>query len=182
MTLTVLEHKSAFYGPRTWENAAKGDVTIALAVDYSTAGEKLTHKAAGDKYIALPLTEDALENARTLYRLIKWRDFDMFHSVVINVAGNGIYTLHKHYLDQLSVNQLVHSVLSTVHIHYPIGKIVSGGQTGVDMAGAIAGYKLGIDVELLLPKGFIQRGIDKIDRQHTREEIEQQVIDGAKML
>lgn len=45
--LTILEHKSSSYAPRTYENAAKADVTIAIAVDYNTAGERLTHKAAG---------------------------------------------------------------------------------------------------------------------------------------
>jgi hypothetical protein len=43
-------------GLTSWDNAPDGkilksDVTIALAVDLNTAGEKLTHKAAGEKYI-----------------------------------------------------------------------------------------------------------------------------------
>lgn len=180
MILTVLEHKSTYYSTRTWENATKGDVTIALAVDYSTAGEKLTHKAAGDKYLKLNIdTENDKELGRMLYRRLTQLSKEL---PTINVAGNGIYTLDKHGLNQLYINDLVHYIISLVHTHYPIGKIVSGGQTGVDIAGAIAGYKLGIDVEVLLPKGFIQRGIDKVDRQHTREEIEQQIIEGARML
>lgn len=168
--IAILEHSSSSYAPRTYANAAKGDVTIALAVDYSTAGERLTHKAAGDKYLALPLSDYWLENARTLFKHIPK------HSLLtINVAGNGIYTLAKHGWTQEEVNVQIFCMFEQVHQHKPIGKIVSGGQTGVDIAGGWAGVKLGIDVELLLPKGFKQHHEDGIDLCHTREEIMEQL-------
>ena len=46
--IELLEHTSSSYGPRTWHNAAQG-VTLAVAVDFSTAGEKLTTKASAKK-------------------------------------------------------------------------------------------------------------------------------------
>lgn len=171
MTVKILEHSSSSYAPRTYANAAKGDVTIALAVDYSTAGEKLTHKAAGDKYLKLDVwNTDVLCCAREL-----WYRLQVVKGSIINVAGNGIYTLRKHWVSQAAVNELVYCILKKVNEHHPISKIVSGGQTGVDIAGGWAGVKLGIDVELLLPKGFKQRHEDGVDVNHTREEIMEQI-------
>lgn len=168
--LIVREHSSKFYGPRTWANAADADVTIAIAVDYNTTGERLTHKAAGDKYLALPLKDDWIVNARRLYTFMKVRNA---HG--INVAGNGIYTLSKHGYTQAAVNALVFSMLETVSQHLKIDKIVSGGQTGIDLAGGYAGWKLDIDTVLTLPNGCIQRHEDGIDRPHTRQEIIRQI-------
>ena len=166
-TITILEHSSASYAPRTYANAAKGDVTIALAIDYNTAGERLTHKAAGDKYLKLdPQNVEKIDNSRLL-----WHWIYPLEGRVINVAGNGIYTLQKHGIKQSHMNWYLLDILEIVHKHAPISKIVSGGQTGVDIAGGWAGVKLGIDVELLLPKGYLQRHEDGVDRYHTREEI-----------
>lgn len=169
--LTILEHFSSSYAPRTYANAAKADVTIALAVDYTTAGEKCTHKAAGDKYLKLELSEYYKDNARKL-----WRKLDGIIKPTINVAGNGIYTLARYSWTQEDINEYVYLMLNILHDHLPIGKIVSGGQTGVDIAGAWTGYKLGIDVEVLLPKGFKQRFEDGVDITQTREDIERQII------
>lgn len=175
--LTILEHTSSSYAPRTYVNAAKGDVTIAIAVDYSTAGEKLTHKAAGGKYIALPLEMPWIENARELFKFIRPRA-----ARKINVAGNGIYTLAKDGVTQEEINLYVYRILSKVHEHFYLTEIRSGGQTGVDIAGAVAGVALGVDVELLLPKGFKQRAEDGVDREHTEEQIREQVMGWVEKL
>lgn len=169
--LDILEHKSSSYAPRTYANAAEGDVTIALAVDYTTAGERLTHKAAGDKYLKLDPLDPAINNARKLWRRLYQTEFS-----IINVAGNGIYTLIKHGWSQQTVNDYLYEVLQLVHNHYSLEKIISGGQTGVDIAGAWAGYKLGIDTQVLLPKGYLQRHEDGVDRVHTQDEIRKQIV------
>lgn len=180
MTIQILEHSSRSYGPRTYANAAAGDVTIAIAVDYSTAGERLTHKAAGDKYLKLDLNDnDTVDLARVLYKRLASLGIE---KPTINVAGNGIYTLSKSGITQIHINKFVYNVLIQVHAHWPIGKIVSGGQTGVDLAGGVAGYALGIDTVMTLPKGFIQRHEDKLDVEHTREEIMEQVESGRVSL
>jgi hypothetical protein len=170
--LTILEHTSSSYGPRTYANAAKGDVTIAIAVDYNTAGEKLTHKAAGDKYLKLDPLEASIVNARNLWLRLARLGKD---APVINVAGNGIYTLSKRKTCQEEANLYVYSVLSKVHEHWPIGEIVSGGQTGVDLAGGVAGYVLGIKTTMLLPKGFKQRFEDGVDIVQTEQDVRDQV-------
>lgn len=169
--LLIREHKSASYAPRTYANAHDADITIALAVDYNTAGEKLTHKAAIGKYLALPLENCWIENARTLYTFMRERQ-----ARTINVAGNGIYTLNKHGWDQDQINVQVHLMLEIVHKHHLIHKVISGGQTGVDIAGGYAGWKLGIDTVLTLPKGFKQRHEDGVDVEHTEGEIRNQII------
>lgn len=175
--LTILEHTSSSYAPRTWANAAKGDVTIAIAVDYNTAGEKLTHKAAGGKYIALPPDKPWMENARELFKFARPRI-----ARKINVAGNGIYTLKKHGWTQEMANQYVYDILKKIHEHFYLEEIRSGGQTGIDLAGGVAGAALGIPTTFLLPKGFKQRHEDGIDVCHTEEEVREQVMRGVEGL
>lgn len=177
--MSVVEHKSASYSPRTWYNAGRAELTVAFAVDYNTAGEKLTKKAAGGNYVACPLTGwDWLDNARHLYRACKALDVK-----TLNVAGNGIYTLQaKAGMTQQEVNMYVYKVIKQVHEFWPIGMIVSGGQTGVDLAGAVAASVLGIHWEMTLPKGFKQRGEDNIDVDHTEQEIITQVAYWAGVL
>jgi hypothetical protein len=177
--LTILAYTSSSYAPRTYANAAKGDVTIAIAVDYNTAGERLTHKAAGDKYFKLDPSNTEIENARLLYTRLKKLGKEL---PVINVAGNGIYTLGKYGETQDRINLYVLILLAKVHEHWPIGEIVSGGQTGVDIAGGVAGYVLGIPTTMLLPKGFKQRFEDGIDIVQTEQDVRNQVECWAEKL
>lgn len=179
-SVLVKEHRSSSYGPRTWENASRGDVTVAFAVDFQTAGEKLTHKASGEKYIGLPIStalmtsEHAIQCARKLFAFARSRNCRC-----LNVAGNGIYTLAKSGISQADVNLFVASVLGKVHEHHALSKVISGGQTGVDVAGAVAGVVIGVHTQVLLPRGFIQRDESKVDRSHSAEDIRRQIEDGA---
>lgn len=180
--LSLLEHKSSHYRPRTYHNANSADLTIALAVDYETAGERLTHKAAGSKYLAIPLlgaTLDPVEAARWLYREVRQRDLK---SPVINIAGNGIYTLSQYGWTQAQVNRHLFLLLEKMHQHWPIRRVVSGGQTGIDIAGIVAAHALGIDAEAMFPNGYLQRGADKQDVRHTEKEIREQVEEGVNVL
>lgn len=47
------------YPSRTRENANWSDITIALAQDFNTAGERLTKNAAGNKYVSFTLAATA---------------------------------------------------------------------------------------------------------------------------
>lgn len=158
------EHKSSHYAPRTYYNAHRADLTIAIAANYLTGGEVVTHKAAKDKYLALPLTTPAIENARLLWRELKRRNVS-----VLNVAGNGIYTLSKYGYTQAGVNDYAFELLRHVVPHWPITLVVSGGQTGIDTAGAVAAQALGIPAELCYPKGYKVRFEDGIDVSVTKE-------------
>lgn len=178
--LKIVEHKSASYSPRTYHNASVADITVAVAVDHNTAGEKCTQKAvaaAKKEIVKLDMSEDYLYMARIVWRAVK-----DIPTPIINIAGNGIYTLNKHGWTQEKVNRIVHDILAKVHEHHPIKKIVSGGQTGVDLAGGVAAYKLGIDCEMTLPKGFIMRCFDGKDYEHSEEFVRKLVVDYADKL
>lgn len=175
--LTINEHTSSSYGPRTFYNANYAGLTMAIAADFTTAGEKLTHKAAKDKYLAIPIETQPIEAARKLYSAMKRRG-----THTLNVAGNGIYTLAQHGWAQDEANDLLFSIINQVQEYWRIEEVVSGGQTGIDIAGIVAAHAIGINAIATLPKGFIQRAEDKIDRQHSKEEIEQYVIDASKVV
>lgn len=176
--LKLRQTSSEKYPPRTYHNASSADVTVAFAVDLNTAGERLTHKAAGDKYIGFLLKEDTetIDLARKLYKKLK-----SSNAKTLNVAGNGIYTLSEHGCSQDFINLFVYEVLEKVHQYHPLQKIYTGGQTGVDMAGAIAGLKLGIEVEITFPKGFLQR-FEKVNVVQTEQDILIQIEENLSRL
>ena len=160
MKTTIQEHKSSSYTPRTYHNAQTADLTAAFATDFSTAGEKLTNKAAQEKYIRCDLRKEPIELARQLYKGCK-----AYHVRTLNIAGNGIYTFYKQSsYTQEDINKIIYDIVSKVQEYYPIEKIISGGQTGVDWAGGVAATALGIECIMTLPKGFKQRWKDGIDR------------------
>lgn len=180
MTIEIIEHKSSSYGPRTWHNAHVGDVTAAFAVNFNTAGEKLTKKAAGAKLVSVLLIDDDLVFcARELFKALRSRE-----AKVLNVAGNGIYTMHKHGWTQERVNQYVYDTLKLIKPHWELELVVSGGQTGADIAGAVAGVALGYDVQVTLPKGYKQRFEDGVDIVQTKADVMAQIqqgVDGLKL-
>ena len=49
--LRIEQHDSGRYAPRTWENAKSADITVAFASDFTTRGEQLTLRAAGEAYV-----------------------------------------------------------------------------------------------------------------------------------
>jgi hypothetical protein len=177
--LFVLSHASSKYSPRTYENARSADFTFALAADLNTAGEKLTKKAAGAHFLAVEWTNNttSLEVARLLFQSLK-----MWSAHSINVAGNGMATLARHGLTQAQANQIIYEVLAQVHAHWPLTHIRSGGQTGVDLAGAVAGVALGIPTTVLLPLGFIQRDEYGTDAAHSPDFIREQIQSQSKLL
>ena len=163
--LIVKEHTSSSYAPRTYHNASQG-CTLAIAVDFTTAGEKLTHKAAKGKIVQIPYGEDTTIAARKLYVLLKKYDCR-----VLNVAGNGIYTLSKKGVTQKEANQYVYDIVSLVHKHWHLEKIVSGGQTGLDFAGLVTGCSLDIETIGTWPNGFKMRIVEGKDINMTEEKI-----------
>ncbi len=118
--LTINEHSSSSYAPRTYYNAKSAQITLAFAVDFHTAGEKLTKKASTN-YLALDLNEDWIVNARKIYSVLHKNNL-----TAINIAGNGIYTLKKYGLNQEDVDVYVLNALSKVHQHHIIQKIYTG--------------------------------------------------------
>lgn len=175
MSIELIEHSSSSYAPRTFVNAKRADLTIAVAINYHTGGEKLTEKAAHGKYLALPFEEEWLLNGRRLYvRCVK----DQVKT--LNVAGNGIYTFAKHGITQDVVNEYVYRLLQIVHHHHPLTHLVSGGQTGADLAGAVAAYKLGIPATICFPKGYLQRNKNGMDHTNDPADLMRQIEEYAR--
>lgn len=175
MILTVEQHASSKYAPRTYANARGADLTLAFALDFETAGEKCTKKAAGEKYLCAPLWDEQAFVADALTDLRR----DFTPNVVLNIAGNGMHTLARHFWTQERANQWVYDVLKVMNERAPIATIMTGGQTGVDLAGAVAGVALQIPTIVLMPKGFVQRDARGHDEPHTQKEIEAQIADGV---
>ena len=165
-SLILKEHASSSYAPRTWHNAKSADVTIGIAIDYGTQGEILTKKAAGNKYLKLDWLDSPEKNAKILLDVMEKNNLGS-----VNVAGNGVYSFVKRDIGQEQVNKYVYELLSAVHSSRPIKKIFTGGQTGVDIAGAVAGFSLGIETEVTFPKGYKQRNAKGYDHDYTQQEI-----------
>ncbi|MFL9611154.1 hypothetical protein ACKF11_13795 [Methylobacillus sp. Pita2] len=180
--LKIIANSSSSYAPRTYANASKGDITAAIAIDYETAGERLTKKAAGQKYIRLPMSIEGIEQSyeehgRTLATMAR-----PMTEPCINIAGNGIYTFARHKWDQARVNQYIYQVLAIAHQQHPIGSIVCGGQTGVDIAGAVAAVALNIPVTIHMPSGLLQRYEDGQDITRTEDQIRDEVMSMARQI
>ena len=161
---------SGGYSKRTIENAnADGvDFTVALAVDFNTPGERCTAKAAGDSLISapLPIRKDggldlSPKGVRSVSDAIADALPDEFlggESCGLNIAGNGIYTLLSRKVTQDQLDEFVCKVFDDLRKRgLDISLIRTGGQTGVDEAGAVMGKVLGIPVEVHAPKGWVYR-------------------------
>ena len=176
-TDTVVNESSASgYSERTKHNANSADVTIAFAADHNTAGERLTARLAGNKLVRFERSAKAFAEAI----VAKLKEVG---GASLNVAGNGIYTWAKFGKTQEQINTAMFKILKHVkHNHPELNKIVTGGQTGSDIAGAIAARALGMHVEVTMPKGFLQRGADGKDFTQTREDVIRKIEAGADAL
>lgn len=161
----IIEDTDSSYSHRTFRNAI-ADVTLAFAVDFTTAGEKCTKNAA-------------LKNSRLFYEVdFNYKNFfeivsgikeitesdslNLKKSISLNIAGNGIYTLIKHGINQYRILTIIESYLRRlkgegISIHL----IRSGGQTGVDQAGSQAAINLEIPSLIVCPEGYKFKTIDK---------------------
>ena len=157
--INFIEDSCTNYQHRTFMNIESSQLTLIFVRDLSTAGEKCTLNyckvCQKDPYIFI-LNEDGRlcsTYKEVLDNLSKYIQKNDIRS--INIAGNGIYTFNQDGITQERVNELVYNVL-----HYliengcKIEKVRSGGQTGADEAGLVAGEKLGLETTSLCPKGW----------------------------
>jgi len=175
--LTVIEHHSAHYAPRTWHNAKVADVTIAFAVRFDTAGERLTRRAAGDRYLHAELSAEPEQVAAVVVSEMRGRK-----ARTVNVAGNGMQSLSAAGWTQERVDAWVFAVLERIHAKIGLQKIVCGGQTGVDLSGAAAGVALGVPTEVTMPKGHLQRTAAGVDFMQSREDVERCIHAAAEQM
>ena len=168
------EHPSTNYADRTKINASS-DATIALATDFTSAGEKATKNSVeqqGKKYIPIDLNKGLDVTQERVNKLVQMlnesagKDLFAKKEISLNIAGNGIYTMKGRYTQEQVDDftyQLLKKAIESPDLKVKISSINTGGQTGLDEAGAKAGLKLGIPTKILAPKGWKFRDINGND-------------------
>lgn len=186
MPIYLREHQQPGYMGRTKFNAVSSDLTIAFTVDQFTAGEIQTRKLATEfryMHINLKTTSPACA-ARDIHNRIAGQ-FSNEPCNIINIAGNGVYTLARHGWMQDQVNQYLFDTFSELKERWgdvPQKGFRSGGQTGVDIAAAVMASALGINAVITFPRGYRQRGVDGQDFTQTREDVMLKVVTMDKLL
>lgn len=153
------------YPPRTKANAEGADATIAIAVDFSTAGERLTKRLVLEArkpycHVAYHQMDD-----EAVGRIVNALNTLGMPHIRLNIAGNGLSRFKGQTQEQVdeAVLGLLARVVGHPGLRCKVVSIRSGGQTGVDEAGVKAARGLGIDALVLAPKGWLFRPADGRD-------------------
>ena len=147
------------YADRTKANAEWSDITMALAEDFNTTGERLTKTVAGNKYVSVNISNDVSTIVNNIYNQLvsKGKTKD----IKLNIAGNGIYSL-KDTQSQYDA-KLIDIIKGLQAKGITISEIRSGGQTGIDEAGAKAGQFLNIKTTITSTSDFKFRNKQGVD-------------------
>lgn len=181
-TIRFEEDTASGYKERTMKNAS-ADATIAIAVDFDSAGEKLTKKSVLEqnrKYIPidannLVVTQERVDKIVESLNSLQDKSADSLSdkkSIVLNIAGNGIYTMKGKYTQQQVDDftyELLKSVIDSSNLKVKIKSIRTGGQTGFDEAGTKASIKLGLPTLTLAPKGWKFRNANGTDISNEKQ-------------
>lgn len=184
MIISFEEDTDYGYKGRTIKNAS-ADVTIAFAVDFNSAGEKLTKKSVLEQNkLYLPvdlmkLTSKEIFNETSKFLAIAIKNLKL-PEITLNIAGNGLYTLRNTIItNQKTIDYYIFMILKEMCFNLEgdvkITLLRSGGQSGADESGIKAGFKLGIPTYVLAPKGWVYRdekGIDYSDEIKFKQRFE----------
>lgn len=176
------------YRDRTIENARMSDFTIIFASDFDSPGTRLTMRHCEGKCSLIPFGPKGYTVDEARLAILK--DLLKYHidgnDIRINIAGNGMRALARAFTHGADTNyseslekdiqemtdRYVRDVLQLLmEDGVGIRQIRSGGQTGIDMAGAKAGINLNIPTHLHMPVGYVTRDIFGKDTQHTLEQV-----------
>lgn len=175
--LELLQSDASGYRERTLANARGAGLTVAFAVDFSTAGERLTKSAAQPRYCAIVLGSDIQSGAQQVLR-----SMHQHGASTLNIAGNSAHTLRHHAYSQDQVNRWVFSVLQRVHASRKLESIRSGGQTGADTAGLVSALALDVPAVGLYPKGYLRRNEQGRDFLTSLEDLRRELLQQALAL
>ena len=163
MSISVNYSKHDGYRERTIENAESAPVTIAFAVDFESAGEKLTKRSvleAGNIYIPIQLYPTDIKEwshaSRAADAIIKGLEpINDWGKISINIAGNGLYSFPS-FVNQEDLDVFMMRTLMLVENRsdLEIRRVRSGGQTGIDEAGVKAADMLGMVAMVNGPKDY----------------------------
>lgn len=169
------EHPQPGYAPRTIRNVSLANLTLAFAVDFNTAGERLTKRVAntyGSKiYIPVDLNYILSGSAVDFHKALAYTKAFILQfklpEIHLNVAGNGLYTILTktgHNIEQGYIDLYLGDFLTELTaLNLPVKSIRSGGQTGVDEAALKAAEALQIPAFCCAPKGWMFRDINGTD-------------------
>ena len=188
--ITLIEHNEGgkwgeSYRARTIKNVQSADITIAFAYDYNSPGEILTKKHASKKsYVTGPMEvvdfsskESIIKNATRIAEKviseINRKQLDK-NNLKINIAGNTISKFIEG-VSQKDLQGLIENVFKILtEKDITISEVISGGQSGADIAGAFAADNLGIKTTIRAPRNFListPDGKTKVGRDNYLEEI-----------
>lgn len=161
------QHENSDYPSRTRANAG-ADATLAFAVDFKTAGERVTKTAVENKkklYVPIKVpaksksSKGFTPDAKTISSIIT--ELNKAKAKSLNIAGNTLDTMLGAKYSQEDIDQYVYKLLKAVvespDLKNRIESVVTGGQSGVDEAGAKAASRLGLKTTVLAPKGWRYR-------------------------
>lgn len=163
----VTEHWQEKYTGRTYFNAKESDATLSINANPGSSGARQTAQAAGkQKFVDAALDavvsgrdQDVIKVVAKLNRAID-STAKTRKGIVLNIAGNSLSTLRKAgvQISQAELNEKVAQFLERLRSHhgrgFDITGVITGGQTGLDEAGALAARKLGIPTVVVMPKNY----------------------------
>jgi len=163
--LDVQISPSTGYRQRTIRNATDSDVTISVARDFDSAGERLTRNSvrqAGRPHVELRHASDTFDAdvAATVAKLNEVAAAKGGQPIVINAAGNGLSTLRANQdVPDLYAMRLMRAVLQSPERSFEVAQLRSGGQTGYDIAFIKAALANDIPAKIYAARGRGQGGI-----------------------
>ena len=183
--VTYRETTSPRYHDRTVINASWADLTVAFATDFGTAGERLTRKAAGERYLPvnLPSSSELCHDRDTIRKAAGFisRRMEGSDAFRLNVAGNGLGTLLKSGLSQSDADHFVAAVLGeAMALGMKVSEIRSGGQSGIDESGIKAAVAYGIPAGITFPRGWLYN--DAQGHPHWNKAAFMQRFDGIERI
>lgn len=177
--ITFREHSDPGYAGRT-KNNASAHATIAIATNFSSAGEILTKKLVEEQrrtYIPIDISEKLDLEESTVERVVKGLNSSLKgnlleNEITLNIAGNGIYTMKGQYTQE-DLDNYVHTLLCRVldspMLRVKVVRARTGGQSGIDESGAKATDRLGIETLVLCPRGWKFRKLSGEDVSNEQE-------------
>lgn len=138
---------------------------MAFAMDFTTAGERVTKsfcKKHNKIYVPVSLSNEM--NSTRLQSIITFIDNSIYarkldNGLCLNIAGNGLYTLEKEqkFYDEW-MELFIWALTRWAVDKFIIVSACSGGQTGIDEAGAKATDHWKIPTIIRAPKKWLFRG------------------------
>ena len=165
------------YVPRTIANAQEADITIAIATDFSTFGERLTAGAAQGRVRAVKgakkwesdwgrpgqhgrvteleqidhMSANIDQHVESIVNKLNIISAQQGRPVVINGAGNGLGSIKTQAEADSFARHLIERITTHPQRGFDIDYVVTGGQNGYDIAIAKAAKAYGIPVKINPP-------------------------------